>query len=328
MKKSKKWIWILICIVVLAGIFAGTKIFRKPVTSEQTKEIKAFYGDIQTFISTTGNVQPQNRVEIRPPVNGRVENILVNEGDKVTKGEVLAWMSSTDRAVLLDSAMSQGQEVLKKWQDVYKATPLMSPINGEVISRPIEPGQSVTTGTAVLVVSDRLIVKAQVDETDIGKVKVGQEAKITLDAYPDVKVPATVNHISYESTLVNNVTIYTVDILPDTVPDVFRSGMSANISILDQGRKNVLLVPQEAVTQDKTGNYVMVSTGQGQPLRKQQIETGLSDTKNLEVLSGITIDDRLIIKVQDFDLSGKKTQQASNPFMPKMPGRSSGVPRR
>ena len=86
----------------------------------------------------------------------------------------------------------------------------------------IQPGQTVTTSDAVVVLSDRLIVRAQVDETDIGKIKLNQGAFITLDAYLDTKIGAVVDHIYYESETVNNVTIYKVDLIPENTPEFFR----------------------------------------------------------------------------------------------------------
>jgi len=91
-------------------------------------------------------------------------------------------------------------------------------VDGEVIVSKDYSGQTITTADVVIVLSDHLIVQAQVDETDIGKIKLGQEVKLTLDAYPQIKITGKVNHIYYESLIVNNVTIYQVDILPDSVP--------------------------------------------------------------------------------------------------------------
>ena len=98
---------------------------------------------------------------------------------------------------------------------------ILSPIDGEVIVATIQPGQTVTTTDDVVVLSDHLIVRAQVDETDIGKIQLGQKAFISLDAYPDRRIQATVEHIYYESSTVNNVTIYNVDLLPNGCSAVF-----------------------------------------------------------------------------------------------------------
>lgn len=279
------------------------------------KDIKPYYGAIQITISTTGTVEPQNRLEIKPPIAGRIEKILVKEGAYVKTGQILALMSSTDRAALLDAAQLKNPEELKYWEEVYKPAPLIAPIDGEVIVRAVEPGQTVTSNDAVLVLSDRLIVKAQVDETDIGGVKVGQAAIVSLDAYPQIKTKAHVDHISYESTIVNNVTIYEVDILPDTIPEVFRSGMSANVDIIKENESNSLLIPVDAVNSDKTGSYVLLKEPGKNATEKRKIETGISDGTNIAVTSGLSKDDTIIIKEQSL-LPTEESKQTTNPFGP------------
>jgi macrolide-specific efflux system membrane fusion protein len=313
--KIRKGIFFLILVIAASVAVAVYWLKQNNNSGEVVKSFTPVYGNIMTVISATGIVQPQNRLEIKPPINGRVEQVLVQEGDKVKKGDILAWMSSTERAALLDAAKSKGEEAVSYWQEVYKPAPFIAPIDGEVIVRAVEPGQTVTPATAVLVLSDRLIVVATVDETDIGKVKVGQEASISLDAYPDVKVKARIDHIAYESTVVNNVTTYNVDVLPDNVPEVFRSGMSANVNIVEQSKKDVLLIPVEAVTREKNEAFVFLSQAKGQRPVKQKVELGISDGKNTEVLSGVTRDDTVIMASRKYELS-KGNNQGNNPFMP------------
>ena len=93
--------------------------------------------------------------------------------------------------------------------------------------------------------SDRLTVKAQVDETDIAEIHLKQRAEIVLDAYPDRAIPARVDQIAYEAKTVNNVTTYIVDVLPDKTPSFMRSGMTANVTFLTADKKGVLLVPAQ-----------------------------------------------------------------------------------
>jgi macrolide-specific efflux system membrane fusion protein len=258
---------------------------------------------------------PKNRLEIKPPVNGRIESVLVEEGVKVKIGQTVAWMSSTDRAALLDNARGQGEVALKYWQDAYKPIPLLSPIDGEVIVATTQPGQTVTTSDDVIVLSDHLIVRAQVDETDIGKISLGQGATIVLDAYPDSKINAKVDHIYYESKTVNNVTIYDVDLLPEEIPAFFRSGMNATVNFIDHGLENALLIPLEAVQQDKGESYVMVSQGPDKEPVKRAVKLGISDEKNTEVLSGIDENDTLVVKMKKRSVT-KGATTGTNPFMP------------
>jgi membrane fusion protein, macrolide-specific efflux system len=302
-------------VILLVAAFLLLRLGRPKADNEIVKDISPVIGEIKNIISTTGTVLPKNRLEVKPPVNGRVEEILVQEGEKVKQGQTLAWMSSTERAALLDAARGQGEEVLKYWQDVYKAIPLISPIDGEVIVATTQPGQTVTTADAVVVLSDHLIVRAQVDETDIGKVKLKQDAVLTLDAYQDTKIKASVEHIYYESQTVSNVTIYPVDLIPQEVPQFFRSGMNASVDFIVQDKSNILTIPMEAVQKDKAGDYVFVKTGNGGEPVRTAVKLGISDDKTAEVISGISESDRIVLKSKKYVLPKGQTT-GTNPFMP------------
>ncbi len=312
--KIKKWQ--IITVVILIG--ASWAIWKKTKTKssqEQTvKMISPYRGDIQITVSATATVLPKNRLQVKPPVNGRIEQVLVVEGQKIKAGDTLVWMSSTDRAALLDAARGRGRETLKEWQDVYKPIPLMSPIDGEVIVGTIQPGQTVTTSDDVVVISDRLILRAQVDETDIGKIQNGQVANVSLDAYPDTKIKAIVDHIYYESKTVNNVTIYEVDLISENIPAFFRSGMSANIDFIVESKRDVLLLPLKAVEKKEKGSFVMVQNGNGQKFLERNVVLGLSDEKNVEILEGLTESDEVVLTAAKYSLP--KTGGATNPFMP------------
>jgi macrolide-specific efflux system membrane fusion protein len=311
-----KIIGLLLVLVIAGG--AGYYFYFGPKQSKSSdeivREISPSLGAIRTYISCTGTVLPKNRLEVKPPVNGRIEKILVKEGDKVKTGQILAWMSSTDRAALIDAARGKGEESLKYWEETYKPIPLPAPIDGEVIVGTIQPGQTVTTAEAVVVLSDRLIVRAQVDETDIGKIKLTMKAVITLDAYPDIKIKASVEHIYYESQTVNNVTMYLVDLITEEVPAFFRSGMNATVDFIEQDKENILVIPAEAVYKDNGDSYVLIYQGAEQEPLKTRVTLGITDDKNIEVLSGITANDRIMLKSKKYSLP--RNNIGKNPFMP------------
>ncbi len=313
MTKRKRPLYFSILIVITVGAIIFTKTAGKS-SSEVMKEVNPVMGGIQTIITATATIQPQNRLEIKPPINGRIDKILVKEGERVQTGQTLAWMSSTERAALLDAARARGPDEMKYWEDVYKPTPLITPIDGDVIVSKDEPGQTVTSSDVVVVLSDQLIVQAQVDETDIGKIKVGQDATLSLDAYPQIKINGKVNHIYYESMIVNNVTIYQVDILPEKVPDVFRSGMSATVNMIEKAKDNILILPLLAVKRGKEGSYVMLDQGAGKKSEERKVETGISDDKNVEITSGLTTEDKVLMAVQKYKAVSAKT--GTNPFSP------------
>jgi macrolide-specific efflux system membrane fusion protein len=148
----------------------------------------------------------------------------------------------------------------------------------------------------VVVLSDHLIVRAQVDETDIGKISRNMKAIITLDAYPDIKIQAGVEHIYYESQTVNNVTIYPVDLTPQEVPPFFRSGMNASVDFVIQDKKNILVIPVDAVYKENGDNYVLVNRANGKEPEKVRVGLGITDDKNIEVISGVTEKDHILGK--------------------------------
>ncbi len=310
-KKLKIIFLVLGIIIVSALVMMKTK--TKGSNNEITQEISPTRGAIKIFISSTGTVLPKNRLQVKPPVNGRIESILVAEGEKVKTGQILAWMSSTERAALLDAAEGQGEKVLTYWKDAYKPIPLLSPIDGEVIVATTQPGQTVIASDAVVVLSDHLIVRAQVDETDIGKITNNMRASITLDAYPDKKIKATVEHIYYESQTVNNVTIYPIDLIPKEIPGFFRSGMNASVDFMVQDKENILTIPAEAVNRNG-GNYVLLRQPNSKELVKARVELGVSDDKNVEVLSGVDENSRIILKSKKYAIL--KSSTGTNLFMP------------
>jgi len=287
----------------------------KPQETVNTVEVRR--GDLRIEVSATGSVLPQNRLEVKPTLGGRVDSMLVKEGDRVRAGDILCWMSSTERAALVDTAKSKGDTEVAYWNEVYKPMPLVAPIDGEVIVRAAEPGQSVSAGTAVLVLSDRLIVRARVDETDIGRLAVGQKARVELDAYPDVKVAGEVVHISYESRVVNNVTVYEVDVVTSEIPTVFRSGMSATVFVVCKSREGVLILPLDAVSNDGTNTWVVASEARGAETRKP-VSLGLATDQHVEIRSGLAEGEAVVARKKQFSSSMIQTLEKS-PFMPSGP---------
>jgi len=138
-----------------------------------------------------------------------------------------------------------------------------------------------------------LIIKAQVDETDIGSVKVGQSVDLKLDAYPDNTIAGKVEHIAYESTVVSNVNIYEVDVLPESVPEYFRAGMSATVNFVLNERLDVLTLPMNVIKKIGKLSYVFIK--EGEKFTPKQITTGLENTLNVEVDSDLKKGDEVAV---------------------------------
>jgi macrolide-specific efflux system membrane fusion protein len=305
---------IAVAVIVIVIVLVGRSSNNRAVY----KEVAVKKGDIDVTVLSTGIVQPENRLEIKPPIAGRVDAVFVDEGEHVKKGQKLVEMSSAERAALLDAAAARGPAELKKWQAFYKPAPILAPIDGTIILRAVEPGQSFTTSDAILVMSDRLTVKAQVDETDIAEIELHQKADVILDAYPDDDIPAAVDQIAYDSTTINNVTTYIVDVLPDNTPDFMRSGMTANVRFAVASKSGVLVLPNAAIRVKEGRAFVLLkpeSRG-GAPLERQ-IETGITNGKVTEIISGLNEGDVVLVE------QAKKAGEAgsSSPMSPFGPPR-------
>lgn len=304
----------LLSMLIIALSIGGCS--AKPQAQLQTATVTR--GPIRAQIPTTGTVMPRNRLEIKPPVSGRIDTILVQEGDNIKKGRILATMSSSDRAALLDAARAKGKAEYRKWEDVYKPAPIVAPIDGFIIQKNIEPGQTVTVQDAVLVMADKLIVKAQVDETDIGSIKINQAVNIELDAYPGQSIKGKVEHIAYESEVINNVNIYEVDIAPEKVPEYFRSGMSTTVNFILEEKKDALLLPLNTIKKISNQSYIFQSVKSTGKTRSAQIKTGLENTQHVEVLSGLKEGDKVVIpdKKMISDLEAKLSHGQHGPMNP------------
>lgn len=314
MKFKKKWLIIAVCLSI--GLFIALKIIspkKHNALQQSTMIIQPVMGKLSETVSTTGLVEPLNRLEIMPPISGRLENILVSEGDTVKKGQIVAMMSSSERSALIDASRFQSKEKQKYWEETYKPIPLITPIDGTVIVRSKEAGQTISPSEPVIVISDRLIIKALADETDIGNIKLNQSALITLDAYPDIQIKGYVHHIAYESKMINNVTMYQVYIIPETTPSTFKSGMNAEVNITINQKENALLIPLLAVKNENDTYYVDLYDPQSETQKRRiEIKIGLSNNTHYEIIDGLTLSSQVITEKNP----AYSTLQKNNPNHP------------
>ena len=292
---SKKKIIIGFLVVILLAVGIWFFFLRKKGPEYKNTTIEK--GQITVKVLSTGTVQPENRLQIKSPIAGRAERILVNEGQKVYKGQILAWVSSTERAVLLDSARAQGVEEVKKWEEIYKATPIIAPLPGTVILRSIEPGQTFTTSDAIFVIADRLTIMAQVDETDLSQIQLNQRAVITLDAYSDKELESKVNHVGFEARTVNNVTTYMIEVLPVEKIEFLRSGMTANVTFYGQQKNDIPVIPNEFIKYEAGKPTALVRAEKKRP-ESRELKLGITDGKITEVISGLSEGETVLLEIK------------------------------
>lgn len=140
-----------------------------------------------------------------------------------------------------------------------------SPMNGVVITKGVELGETVTSGvssfnagTVLFTVADlkSLLIKVNLNEVDIAKVSVGQPVRITLDAYPQKVFTGKVRFVAPSAKLQEKIKVFLVEIALDELSDAYRTGMSANVEILGQKREKAVSIPLEAL-QRKEGETVV-----------------------------------------------------------------------
>jgi len=260
------------------------------------RQVQVMRGNIKEVVQAAGQVNPMNKVSIIPPVTGRIDQILVDEGATVKRGQILAWMSSSDRAAILDNARSEGADVYKKWEKEYKSTPIIAPTDGLIIARNVVTGQTVAADTDMYDLSDRLVVFASVDETDLAKIHTGQMAQCTVEAYPNKVFDTKVTLIGHQAIKVNNVISYQINLDPVKVPGELRAGMTANVNFVVLQKKNVLWLPSYAVKGQSDGPATVKTLAQGSKApRSQDVVLGISDGVKVEVISGLAEGDTVVI---------------------------------
>ncbi len=317
---------IIIAAVLLALIGGGVYYWKTQTVKKEVRyaSFDVISKTISEFVETTGAVAPMNRVEINPSSAGRIEKILVQEGDTVHTGQELALMSSQDRVAILDAARAMGDEQYKYWLDAYKPIKVVSPLDGTIILKNVVEGQTVGQATVLFALSDKLILEANVDESDVGKVKEGQTTSIVLDSYPDKPVSGKVFQILDEGTNQSNVITYTVKIRPDHVPSFFKSQMTANIKIEVAKKNGALLIPTAAVTMDPSGKTAVITEVTDKKPVYQRIETGLDQGDMVEVVKGLDEGDTVMYVDKNYR---PQQAQGSNPLMPTRPNMPRGAGR-
>ena len=168
---------------------------------------------------------------------------------------------------------------------------IFSPMNGVIIARPVELGETVTgsgsfnAGTVISTVADlgTMLVKAGINEVDIGKIHVGQESRVTLDAFPRVLFNGTISRIAPAARLDDQVKVFDVEIALERLGVELRTGMTANLEIRGEIREQVLTVPVESVF--VRGEEEMVYILRETPLPKKIAKTE-DDGENAEESEG------------------------------------------
>lgn len=277
---------------------------------------------------------------ITASASGTIDQILCTEGQYVKASSVLAKINSdtvTNQFKSESLSMQDAQlsfENTKKQLDNYNIT---APIDGTIIEKTIKAGDILDTSsssqTILAVIADMstMTFEIPVDELDIAKIKEGQKVDITVDALPDSKFTGVVNNVGINGASQDGVTSYPVKVVIDK-PDGILPGMNVSADIVVESATNVLSIPVSAVHRgnlvyvkdDGTKKAFVAASGKGKGqgtgntgvavvipngFISVQVELGISDDSYIEIKSGLSEGDTILVPVEQTTTTTTTTNQ-------------------
>lgn len=308
MFKNKKVVWITaILVLILAGLIY-LKIKDRGVPSIRVAEINV--GPIESIISATGMVKAPI-YELSSKGGNKIDEILVKEGQKVNQGQLLVKFDTYneakknfDRTYSLFNNGLASDQAFDSSKTILDSARIISPGNGIVAKINYDLGEIPTPGSPVIIIvdEDSSWIEAQIDEIDMGKVKLGQTAEVTSDVYPDKKFLASLYWIAPlaelrkvgERVKMDEESYIFMAKLKFIGPhQELKTNMSVNVDILTSSKAKALIVPREAIFSDDDTNYVYkIKSGRAY---KNKIVGGIRSYTSVEALSGVDATDLVAI---------------------------------
>ena len=297
--------------------------------------------DMKSTVSATGTIKPVNSVEVSSKITARIKEVLVKENEHVTSGQTVATLDGKDYEAKVEQAQYKvintkskydreaylysigaatkeefedavyqydtAQSTLEVAQSDLSETVLTSPMDGYVVGEPQTPGTMAVQGTSNPTVIMRIAdlstkqIKAKVDETDIGSVKVGQKATFMVDAYPSKTFTAHVTKISQtdvtsswddsssssSSSSSVSVIYYYVTLDVDDPDNLLLPGMTAEVEVTTSDKNGVIAIPIAALKTNSGGTYVMLMKDDG-TMVEQPVATGIYSDDYVEITDGLS----------------------------------------
>jgi HlyD family secretion protein len=225
-----------------------------------------------------------------------------------TRDKAVAQITvDTSKLHQAQAQVQQSQSSLKQLEEQLSYTTIVSPMDGVILSRDVELGDAVSsilvmgsTATLVMTIGDiqHVYVQGKVDESDIGKVYLGQTARIKVESFKDKTFLGKVTRIAPLGVEKDNVTTFEVRVSIDNPGGELKANMTANAEILLEEHKGVLTVPEQAVLYDKDRNasVEVPDPSQKKGRRKVDIKAGISNGTKTEILAGLKPGDTVILQ--------------------------------
>ncbi len=315
MKKRKKIIiWVVVTAVAAVGVyyiygkFFPSKEETHPFSLSPENIITVEGGDVIRTVDAFGEVRPNRESLLTFAGSGILDKIEVKEGDEVEKGEVLARLQNAQQKSQLlqaenaykiakvDASSSELKERELAYEaalESYEKTFIKASFSGNVAEILAYEGDFVSGSIQIvyLVNWDKVYVDVNIDEVDIKEIYLGQQAEITFDAYPELKLPALVDSISPLAKGMGGIIVVEVTLqLTQSDPRIM-SGFSAQVEITVEEVHNVVRVPTEAVAERGGMHFVLLMSENGPQMA--MVTVGKGNDEYLEVLSGLKENDRI-----------------------------------
>ncbi len=250
---------------------------------------------------------------------------------------------------LAESTYKLNQSNLKKSQTNLNYATIHSPIDGVVISRAVEEGQTVaasfSTPTLFTIAKDltKMQVVANVDEADIGTVKQGQRVSFSVDAYPNDQFVGEVTQVRLKSTVTSNVVTYEVIVNAPNKNLKLKPGLTANITVYTVEKNNVQTLPNKVfsfkpnaenlktskftisedpnIVKNLKENERIIWVQEGKTIRNKSVVVGDADATNTEIVSGLTDSEIVVLEQKSLADDSSETSTEKSPFMPSFKGK-------
>lgn len=258
--------WIAgILVLALIGFFVF-RITRKDEVKGEEIEVKQ--GDISTYYNFAGSISAKNRSILFAELPIQISEFEVEEGEKVEKGDLIYKTSIGEK--------------------------IKSDIDGEVYKIEVEKDAQISPGTNIMEIVDYndLELKVNVDEYDLKSIKEGSEVEITINAL-DKTIKGEVVEISKQGEYINGITLFETIISIEN-SDNIRIGMSAEARALNEESKSTAILPMSAI-KFRDDNTAYVKVKKEEKIEEIDIELGITDGVNVEIVSGLKAGDKIFI---------------------------------
>jgi RND family efflux transporter MFP subunit len=244
-------------------------------------------GTIENNIVITGDVLARTQVAIYPTVAGKLAETRFRVGDRVSQGAVVAMVDPSRPG------------------EVYSQSPVLSTITGTILSAPVNPGDTLTTQTAVYIVGDLggLTVETFVPERFTTSVRRGLPAQVSFEAMPGETFNAQIDEISPVLDPASRTLRVRLRFTGGADPRI-RAGMFATVSLVTSSRTNVPVIPRLAVI-NTYGSWIVFTVDAEGIARRREILLGLESETLIEVAEGLELGEAVVIAGQNFLSDGE-----------------------